>query len=459
MIVALRPACVFAALSLGDYNTRVVLAGATILGVASAIIGTFLFLRKRSLIGDVVGHSALPGIAIAFLVIETIRPGSGRSIPGLLIGAGLSGLFGAYSVALIRRFSKVQSDAALAVVLSVFYGAGVALLTVVQRLPTGSAAGLKDYLNGKTATLMAQDVQIFAVGAVVILVVTILFFKELTLLCFDEDYAATAGLSVSWLDAVLTLLAAGVTVIGMQTVGLLLITATLVIPPASARFWTDNVRVLAVLAALIGGLSSALGVLISASAPRLAAGPLIVLAGGEIFGISLAFGRRRGVVWTWLMMRRDAVKADRLDLLRAIYEALESQGIARTPATAGPATDVKAVVSASQLEPFRTWPRRRLERTLRRAAGDGLLTLAGPGEFGVTNAAWDEARRVARNHRLWELYLIRYADVAPASVDRNADLIEHVLDRKLVEELESALARETPLVPVSPHVVQHPAPK
>jgi manganese/zinc/iron transport system permease protein len=268
-VTFLAESSVWRTLTLSDYNTRLVLMGAVLLGISASLIGTFLFLRKRSLIGDVVGHSALPGIVAAFMLIELVTPGAGKNVTGLLAGAGLAGLLGAQSVSLVRRFTRVQNDAALAIVLSTFYGAGVVLLSLVQRLPTGSSAGLKDYLNGRTATLVAQDVALFAIASLVIVAVTIAFFKELTLLCFDGDYAATAGVSVAWLDGVLTCLATAVAVIGMQTVGLLLVTAILVIPPAAARFWTDDVRSLAGISAIIGSVSAALGVLASALAPRL----------------------------------------------------------------------------------------------------------------------------------------------------------------------------------------------
>lgn len=447
----LAASSVWRTLTLSDYNTRLVLMGAVLLGISASLIGTFLFLRKRSLIGDVVGHSALPGIVAAFMLIELISPGGGKNVSGLLAGAALAGLLGAQSVALVRRFTRVQNDAALAVVLSTFYGAGVVLLSLVQRLPTGSSAGLKDYLNGRTATLLAQDVTVFAIASLLILGVTIAFFKELTLLCFDGDYAATAGISVAWLDTVLTCLATAVAVIGMQTVGLLLVTAILVIPPAAARFWTDDVRMLALISAIVGGVSAAIGVLASALAPRLAAGPMIVLAAGLFFVVSLTLGSHRGVLWSWILHRRDSARADRLDLLRAIYESVEASGAVGGVRRDPDANAVRFVISTGQLAPFRTWPEKRLERTLRRAADDGLLRFSKPGEFGVTGLAWDEACRVARNHRLWELYLIRYADVAPGSVDRSADLIEHVLDPSLIDELESALRDEAAAVPVNPH--------
>lgn len=432
-------AAVLSAINFASYNTRVVLLGASLLGLAAGVIGTFLLLRKKALIGDVVGHCALPGIAVAFLVIERMSPGTGKSLPGLLAGATLAGLLGAQTVSLIKMFTRVDSDTALAIVLSVFYGAGVALLSVVQRLSSGSSAGLKDFLNGQTAAIVSQDVWIFAIASLVIVVLTAALFKEFTLLCFDEDFAATRGLPTRALDVGLTVLAAGVTVVGMQTVGLLLVTAILVTPPASARFWTNDIRIMALLAGAMGSLTAAAGVLASAAIPRLPAGPMIVLCGGALFLFSLGFGRERGGIWLWLVHRQERNRADRIDLLRALYEAVEhGPGI---EANSGQST-IRAVVPMDRLEPLRTWSARRLKRTLRASVRDGVLALTRNGDIAVTHSAWTEAARVARNRRLWDLYLQRFADVSPASIDRNKDLLDHALDPAVVAQLEEALGNQ-----------------
>ena len=181
-------------LTLRDYNTRVVLFGTTLLGISGGVVGVFMLLRKQSLVGDVVGHSALPGIALAFILVEATSPGEGKHLPTLLIGAFIAGTLGAVSVMVIDRFSLIKADAAMAIVLSLFYGAGTALLTVVQRLPTASAAGLKDFLAGKTASLVASDVWLFSYATILVILVTTLLFKELCLLCFDDDFAAAIGL-------------------------------------------------------------------------------------------------------------------------------------------------------------------------------------------------------------------------------------------------------------------------
>lgn len=285
--------------TLTSYNGQMVLLGTVLLGVAAGVVGTFMMLRKRSLVGDVVGHSAVPGIAIAYILAEMAESGSGKNVPVLLVGAFAAGLLGAVTTIAIDRTTRLKADAALAIVLATFYGLGVALFGVVQKSPGGSAAGLESYLNGMAASLVASDVTLFAVVAAVLLVITGVLFKELTLLCFDADFASTQGWPTLALEVLLTFLVVGVTILGMQSVGLILVVATLVIPPTAARFWTNNMRKLVVISGVIGGSCSAIGVLISTLGPKLATGPLIVLCGSAAFCVSLLFGRERGVFWDW----------------------------------------------------------------------------------------------------------------------------------------------------------------
>ncbi len=279
-----------------DYNTRIVLLGTALLGATAGLIGTYLVLRKRPLVGDVVGHATLPGIAVAFLVAERFAPGTGKDIVPLSLGAGAAGLLGAAVVAALSGLRKVGPDAAQAVVLGLFFGVGAALFRVVQQVPAGDAAGLGGYLYGKAASLSAGEVRVFAVAAAVVFVAAALLHKELTLLCFDPGFAAATGLPVRTLDVVLTVLAVTVTVLGLQAVGLALVVATLTVPAASARFWTDRAGVTAILAAGLGAAAAVGGVLVSASAENLAAGATIVLSGSALFAVSLVFGPKGGLL-------------------------------------------------------------------------------------------------------------------------------------------------------------------
>jgi manganese/zinc/iron transport system permease protein len=441
-------------LSLRDYNTRVVLLGTGLLGVTAGVVGVFMLLRRRALIGDVVGHSALPGIAGAFLMMQVAAAADARSLPALLAGAFLTGLAGAGCVMLIDRYSRVKSDAALAIVLSAFYGAGAVLLSVVQKAPTGAAAGLNAYLSGKAASLLAADVKMFAVTAVVILALTLLLFKEFTLLCFDDDFAAAGGWPVFVLDALLIGLVAAVTIIGMQSVGVILVVATLIIPAASARFWTDDLRWMTLAAAALGGLSAVLGTALSAAAPKIATGATIVLVAGVLFGVSLVLGRQRGLAWRWRQLASLRRQEARHDLLRAIYEAIEARSAPEAPSDAAFLETDVPVGATSQT---RGWSSAKLQQLVTWGEREGILARRGSGQVALTPTGLEEARRLVRNHRLWEMYLIQYADIAPSHVDRDADQIEHVLDHGIVAELERlvALRRLTQALPASPHALEN----
>lgn len=438
-------------LTLRDYNTRVVLMGTTLLGGCAGLVGVFMLLRKRALVGDVVSHSSLPGIAIAFLVIERFWPGHGKSLIGLLIGALIAGMTGLVATMAIRRLTRIKEDAALAIVLSVFFGLGIVLFTIIQSIPTGNSAGLNHFIFGKASSMVAADVKLIAVAALGAALLCGLLFKEFALLCFDEKYARAQGWPVVGLDLLLMVLVAGVTIIGLQSVGLLLVVALLIIPPAAGRFWTDRISRLALVSAGIGGLSALVGVMVSALFPRLAAGAVIVLAGGVFFLASLLFGRQRGVIGQVISQARLRRSVGRHHLLRACFELVEPQ------VPSDRRGDVREMarhsVKFEELLAKRSWSPRRLRRLLNSANTENMLRPHSAGGFRMTKQGALVARQMVKNHRLWELYLIRYADLAPGRVDRDADRIEHVLEPEVLEELEMLLEKSYPhvAVPESPH--------
>jgi manganese/zinc/iron transport system permease protein len=439
-----------------QFNTRVVLLGTLLLGMSAGVVGVFMLLRRRSLVGDVVGHSALPGIAIAFLVLEIRSPGTGRSFPALLTGAFLSGMIGVGCVTLIRRWTRIKEDAALAIVLSLFFGIGIALFTVIQNLPRGNAAGLGQFIFGTAAALVPDDVRLIAIAAAASLALCGLMFKEFALLCFDEDFARSQGWPTVALDLLLMALVAAVTVIGLQSVGLLLVVALLIIPAVAARFWTNRVSRLIVIAGIIGGASSVVGVILSGAIPRLAAGPCIVLTGSAVFLASLLFGPQGGVVERWWRDRQLRLRTARHDLLRAMYEIVEARAenlhrsseeaetvsLRPTPGMAAALHLTDVPVSEAELNAARTWPASGVSKVLARAGREGIVVRDTAG-WRLTTEGASEATRVVRNHRLWEQYLVAHADIAPSHVDRDADLIEHVLEPDVIAELERLLAQRS----------------
>ncbi len=437
-------------LLLRTYNTRLVVMCTTLLGAACGLMGGFLLLRKRSLMGDTLSHATLPGVCGAFL-LSVMLGGQGKSLPLLLLGASVSGGLGCMGVLFIRNHSRIKDDAAMGIVLSVFFGAGVSLLTIATKLPGGAAAGLESFIYGKTASMVLSDFSLLGVLSLGVLSLSLLLFKEFRLLCFDEAYAAAQGWPVKWLDIGLLACVTAVTVAGLQAVGLILIIAFLIIPAAAARFWTERLDRMLLLAGIFGAASGWLGASVSALRPNLPAGALIVLLAALLFVLSLLFGLTRGLLVRVLRQLALKRRVGRQHVLRALYEILEADGAAAAQ------LQLRGV-PFRQVRGRRTWSDRQLRRDLRRAYHAGLIDALGPEDrIVLTEAGLQAAARVTRNHRLWELYLIEYADVATTRVDRDADAVEHVLGEHLVALLEAKLIQLSTAsrldVPASPHPI------
>jgi manganese/zinc/iron transport system permease protein len=438
-------------LVLEDYNTRIVLLGTMLLGLAAGAVGNFTLLRKRALMGDALSHATLPGVGLAFMCM-TAAGGDGKSLPLLLAGAGVTGLAGLATILVIRNATRLKEDAALGIVLSVFFGAGVAVLGVAQQMKTGHAAGLEAFIYGKAASMGVVDAQLIGAASLVVAVASFLLFKELRLLCFDEQFAASRGYPVLGLDVVLMALVVMVTLIGLQAVGLILMVALLVVPASAARFWTERMSTMALISAVIGAASALVGAGISALFPRLPSGAMIVLVATAAFLVSMLCGTARGIVVRTMRQRWLQHKVHRDHLLRAIYEVLEAREDVENVRGDEPSLGV----TIAELAPRRSWTARQLQSMIGRAEAAGLARFDSAGLVRLTPQGFREAEKVTYDHRLWELFLTRYADIAPSKVDRGADAIEHVLDADMIAELESLLPehRRKERLPPSLHPTQ-----
>ena len=295
----------------GNYTLRTVGLGAAFLGIVNGVLGSFAVLRKQSLLGDAISHAALPGIALAFLLT-----GSKATIV-LLLGAAAAGWVGTLLVMNIVKNTRVKYDSALGLVLSVFFGIGLVLLTYIQRMPVASQAGLDTFLFGQAATLLARDVATIGILGSVVLLIVLAVWKEFKLLCFDPDFALSLGFPIRWLDVLLITLLVTSIVIGLQTVGVVLMSAMVVAPAAAARQWTDRLGAMVAISAFFGALAGAGGALVSSLTARLPAGPTIVLCLTAIVLVSLLAAPNRGVVWKWArervnrnLLQTEAVLAD-----------------------------------------------------------------------------------------------------------------------------------------------------
>ncbi len=280
-----------------DYTLRNVALGSALLGIVSGALGTFAVLRRQGLLGDALAHAALPGICLAFML-------TGQKTPILLmLGAAVSGWVGTLCLMYIVRHTLLDEDAALGIVLSVFFGFGIVLLTLLQRSGNANQAGLDKYLFGQAATMVQENVVTMSILGAFAIAVLVLLYKEFKLITFDASFAASIGFGAPWVSVLLTFLIVIAVVIGLQTVGVVLMAAMLIGPAAAARQWTNRLDHMIVISALFGALSGIGGALVSVSESRLPTGPMIILVLTLIVAVSFMFGSARGLVWVWLNSR------------------------------------------------------------------------------------------------------------------------------------------------------------
>lgn len=422
------------------HNTTVVVLSTTLLGIAAGIVGVFSLLRKRSLMADALSHATYPGICIAFIA-ATLLGMDGRTLPVLLTGATMTGVIGVLCIQWLLRYTRLNEDASIGLVLSVFFGAGAVGFSVIQTMRTGNAAGLSQFIYGQTAAMNVSDAKLMGGIALGSVIVAALLLKEFALVCFNDAFAKVDGWPVTVIDLLMMSLVVVVTVAGLQAVGLILVVAMLIIPAVAARFWTERLWLLVLLAAIIGGLSGYLGASTSALLPRKPAGAVIVLTSGVIFVISMLAAPSRGVVAAALrrLGLRLGIAADHL-----LEVAFLSASQLKQPQTYIENDALSILKSERGWNPLlavciRAYLRRHQFGRLSRHA------------FLPTPAGLERGRQVARNHRLWEQYLISYADIAPSHLDWTVDQVEHVLGGELVAELELALGARG----IDPYSDQH----
>lgn len=296
---------------LDNPTLRPVALGLTAIGLLAGLVGTFAVVRRQSLQGDAISHAALPGVALAFML-------GGRSPLMIVLGAACTGWLAMTAVKGITGRSRIPFDTALAGALAVFFGFGLVLMTYLRKLneilstrpPDGfleewlqphardaTRHGLEKYLFGQAAFLEDADVTtIVGLGSAILILVT-LFWKQLKLASFDRDFAASLGFPMRALELLMTSLIVCTVVLGLQFVGVVLMSALLVAPVVTARQWVDRLGPLCLLAGVFGGAAGFAGAVLGHQRSGLPAGPVVVLSVTALVILSILFAPRLGLVW------------------------------------------------------------------------------------------------------------------------------------------------------------------
>lgn len=404
------------------YNTLIVLVGTSLLGASAGLVGSFAVLRQRALTGDALAHAALPGLCLAFIVMGE------RSLPGMLLGALLSGLVGIGAISALRRWTRIKEDTAIGIILSVFFGAGIVLSRCIQNMSaTGSKAGLDSYILGKTAGMIFQDVMLIAGLAAFCLFVLMLFYKEFRVVAFDPSFARVQGWPAGSLDLLLMTLIAVAVVIGLPAVGVVLMASLLILPGASARFWTDELDHLLMLATGFGLVTGAVGTLISTQYSMLPAGPIIVLTGTTLFLFSLFFAPRRGVIARWLLERRVQRQLGQDKLLTLLYDLSE------------PHWPTSVSWDKADLLAKKAWPPGQLSRHIQTFLNMGDIVRTPEGGYCLTPAGWRNGAELARNQRLWELILTEHAEWSGSLANLQQTSVRECVPPEFYNQLDGEL--------------------
>ena len=433
---------------------QMVLTGTTLLGAVAGVIGSFAVLRRRALVGDVLSHAALPGLCIAMVIM------GGMYMAGMLVGALISGMIGIVLITVICRWTRTKEDAALGIILSTFFGFGLVLKSIIP-----NNAGIDGYIWGSVVGIIPEDLITIGICSVMVLVLLVLFYKEFKLFSFDPHFAQSLGWPIFLLDMLMMGSLAIVTVNGLPAVGVVLMSAMLITPGATARFWTNRLGMLLILSCIIGAATGFLGSLLTtglltqwigfdplafgSKKITFPPGPVIVLCGSAIFIFSMLFAPERGIIARVLVHFRFKRRTANENLLRTMYELSESS--------------LPELVQIPHAELFRkhSWGNTTRRWLLSQAVKQELINVTA-NHVQLTQQGLQRAIQITRAHRLWELFLIQGANIAPDHVDRDADAIEHLLPVELVEQIEASLAINQQLekpqpeesqlaIPTSPH--------
>lgn len=406
--------------SFKDPNIRYVVGGSLLLAVSSAIVGCFTFLKKKALVGDAVAHAVLPGVCLAFLLAGTKNPLI------LITGAFITGWLSLVLIDLITAYSKLKEDTAIGLILSVFFGIGILLLTMIQHSGNASQSGLDSFLFGKAAALVGDDLIIFGIIGVCLLLAVFLFYKEFTIISFDQNFAKAIGFPVRRLELVLTTLTVLAVVAGIQAVGVVLMAAMLITPAAAARFWTNQLKYMLVIAAFFGAISGISGAYISYIAPSMPTGPWIVMVVSVIALLSFFIAPGKGILYKLIQQSRIRKRILLENILKMFYQIGEEDGSYEQSRNLDILIEKRPIRKGLLL------------KGLRRLKFQGFVERSGD-HWRLTEEGKVKGQRIVKLHRLWEVYLTKYLRIAPDHVHEDADNIEHILTPELEQRLEKLL--------------------
>lgn len=410
-----------------DPNIQMVVLGTVLLNIAAAVVGTFAYLQKKSLVGDAVSHAILPGVCLSFILVPI------KSLYLLIPSAFISGWIALYCVDHIIHHSKLKQDTAISFVLSFFFSLGIVGLSFIQKMSNGNQSGIDQFLFGKAASIVSSDIKIYGLATLFILLVVVYFFKTFTLISFDSNYAQSIGIPIKKHQFVLTSLMVLSVVIGIQAVGIVLMSAMLITPAAAARFWTHHIKPMIWIAVGFNIAASGIGAYISYRFEGMPTGPWIVICLSILALFSFSFAPNKGWVYQWYIQRKHYRKIQFENILKFLYKHQENKS--------APYLGCESKVLFEKFN--QTWS---LPFYLIQLKYNGFIKKE-KNHFQLTNEGLRKGQHITRLHRLWEMYLTKELNIPIDHVHDNAEAVEHIIG----PELESKLDQELNFPKTDPH--------
>lgn len=400
-----------------DASIAFVVIGIILLGVGAAYVGTFSFLDKKALLGDAISHAVLPGICLGFML-------AGEKNPVYIVtGAFLSGALATFLTSWLKSNTRLSDDAIIASILSIFFGFGIVLLTVIQKSGNPEMAGLNQFIFGNAIAILEEDLYIYGGLALLIILILTLLRKEFNMMVFNADFGKSIGYPMGAIRLTFNMLIILAVVIGIQAIGVVLMAALLITPGAAARFWTDRLDRLLVIAGMFSAISGVVGTYVSFVIPQMPTGPWVVVSLSFIAMISFLFAPRKGMFYRFSARRKYLKKTHQDHLLKAIYHCFE-EGKNSVP-----------IEEIYQLFPGKN---KKTNPIIKGLKNEDLI-IVNQGSISFTITGKSAAKRIVRLHRLWELYLNEYMNIAPDHVHDSAEKLEHILTPELEALLENRL--------------------
>lgn len=407
--------------------------GCMLMCLAAALVGVMIFLRKQSLLGESLSHAAYPGVIIGIIIAGSLALEDNSEIAVALLiktGAFITALTGFWAIMILENKFNVRSDSALCFVLSTFFGIGLTLASHVQLAYSSLYRQIQIYLYGQAATMTDVHILVYAVLCLLIIAMTAFLYKELQTMTFDRDFAKSIGIHTKTIDTCVFILVALAVVIGIRSVGVVLMSAMLVIPPAAARQFTNRMSMMFVLSGIVGMTSGFLGNYFSVEGSHyishlypdtrlsLPTGPMIVLVASTICVMSLLFAPERGLLRRLLRIAYFRYQCTCENLLKGLWRH-------------GP----DKTMTFKQIHKFHSVSKLYLHFILMRLSANGWLASPKPHTYVLTIDGRQWAAQIVRLHRLWEVYLSDYLGVGAERVHRNAEEMEHIITPDLEREL------------------------